>query len=213
VLFHPVTEGVVVPVAAHSFCLRHASLPVRLVGSLSAAGSLTCPVLSPGMLCLYDGCRHLATFYHVEILCRLGSEHEAAVLLKASAAATLSAWQTTLLNSAGSSGNTVGNIERNSSPHPKALFFSGNQRVKELSAATPGQVATVLKQLHRVNDAVVLLLRAETDAARVILEDVVRVDKDLVPAVQNLLYVYVRQGKNSEALALLRLVNCLPHAS
>jgi hypothetical protein len=156
-------------------------------------------------VCLCDWCRHLATFYHVEILCRLGSEHEAAVLLKASAAATLSAWQTTLLNSASSS------VEDSGSPLPKELFFSGSQRVKELSTASPGQVATVLKQLHRVNDAVVLLLRAETDAARVILEDVVRVDKDLVPAVQNLLYVYVRQGKNSEALALLRLVNCLPH--
>ena len=68
----------------------------------------------------------------------------------------------------------------------------------------------LLKQLYRVNDAVVLILRSEIDAARVILEDVVRVDKDLVPAVQNLLFLYVKQEKTTEALALLQMVNLSP---
>lgn len=149
----------------------------------------------------------------MEILCRLGSEHEAAVLLKASANATIAAWQTALTNTIGGGGDTGNDAERKLGVSlPAELFFSGAQRLKELGTASPGQLAVTLKQLHRVNDAVVLLLRAETDAARVILEDVVRTDRDLVPAVQNLLYVYVRQGKSAEALALLRLVNCLPRA-
>lgn len=68
----------------------------------------------------------------------------------------------------------------------------------------------LLKQLYRVNDAVVLLLRQELEAARVILEDIVRTDRDIVLAVQNLLYVYIKQGKGSEAVSLLRLINSMP---
>lgn len=173
--------------------------------------------------------RHLAIFYHVEILCRLGHEHEAAVLLKASASATISAWQTALSSSGGVGGGVVGggggyvdarngdNDRQLANSLPPTLFFSGAQRLRDLSAAatllsssSSQLVGACLKQLQRVNDAVVLLLRTETEAARVILEDVVRTDRDLVPAVQNLLYVYVKQGKTSEAIALLRLVNGLP---
>jgi hypothetical protein len=150
--------------------------------------------------------RHLATFYHVEILCRLGSEHEAAVLLKASAAVTLSAWHTALTSSLDGGGEDARKLGALLSP---GMFFSGARRVQELVASS-AQVGALLKQLHRVNDAVVLLLRCELDAARVILEDIVRTDRDLVPAVQNLAYVYIKQGKSTEVLALLTAVKCVP---
>jgi hypothetical protein len=146
----------------------------------------------------------------VEILCRLGSEHEAAVLLKASAAATMGAWQSALTNHTTGDSSGGGSEEQAiTTLLPPSMFFSGALRVQELTAS-PGLAGALLKLLHRVNDAVVLLVRSEVEAARVILEDVVRQDRDLVPAVQNLLYVYVRQGKSQEALALLRLVNCAP---
>jgi hypothetical protein len=81
--------------------------------------------------------------------------------------------------------------------------------VQELCASVV-QIGALLKQLHRVNDAVVLLLRCELESARVVLEDIVRTDRDLVPAVQNLAYVYIKQGKSTEVLALLTAVKCVP---
>jgi hypothetical protein len=142
----------------------------------------------------------------VEILCRLGSEHEAAVLLKASAAVTLSAWQAALASSLDGGVEDLGKL---GALLPPGMFFSGARRLQELCASVV-QMGALLKQLHRVNDAVVLLLRCELESARVVLEDIVRTDRDLVPAVQNLAYVYIKQGKSTEVLALLTAVKCVP---
>ena len=160
--------------------------------------------------------RHLATFYHVEILCRLGSEHEAAVLLKASSVVTLTAWNSILqhpYDSSTASTTTMSSEDRVqllNNLFSSNMFFTGSHRIRELSTISSSNMTILLKQLYRVNDAVVLLLRQELEAARVILEDIVRTDRDIVLAVQNLLYVYIKQGKGSEAVSLLRLINSMP---
>ena len=149
--------------------------------------------------------RHQSALYHVETLCRLGSEHEAAVFLKAKAPLAVAAWQGELQQSTTSaSASSMSPAEVVLQP---SLFFSGDRRCKEiLTTSTPQQQATLLRQLVRVNDATVLLLRHELEAARVILEDVVRTDRDIASAVRNLVYVYIKQGKSGEALALLKSI-------
>lgn len=154
--------------------------------------------------------------YNVEILCRLGREHEAAVALKSTTAATMCAWQQTLLGV--SETDTMGRDGASLVDAPTVadavllsptLFFSGSARIAELRTS-PSAYGVLVKQLLRVDDAVVLMLRCEMEAARVILEDVVRCDKDLVPAVQNLVYVYIKQGKVTDALGLIKVLHCMP---
>lgn len=161
--------------------------------------------------------RHLAVSYHVEILCRLGREHEAAMALKASTAAFTGAWQEVLRGGGEPEDDGAGALaalgdrtaEGSASILSPTLFFSGAARIAELRSK-PAAYGVLLKLLLRVNDAVVLMLRCELEAARVILEDVVRSDKDLVPAVQNLVYVYIKQGKVYDALGLLKVLHCMP---
>mmetsp|Transcript_23683 Transcript_23683/g.39511 ORF Transcript_23683/g.39511 Transcript_23683/m.39511 type:complete len:293 (-) Transcript_23683:579-1457(-) len=67
--------------------------------------------------------------------------------------------------------------------------------------------SSVVRLSLRVNEAVVLVVRHELEAARVLLEDAVRRDPDFAPAVHNLLYVYMKQGRRAHALRLIQLVS------